>query len=126
MVSEYFWPQLNGMNLEYMLFQQDGTTSHTANVIISLLETKFGERVISRNGPVGWRFDAVKLFPVGLRFMVYANKPGTTDELRMNIAREIAAVLADLCLAIFKNWIQCLDFCKRACGRHAKEIEFHS
>ena len=72
------------------------------------------------------RFDAVRLFPVGLRQMVYANKPATIDELRTNIEREIAAVSADLCLKIVNNWAQRLDFCKRARGGHAKEIEFHS
>ena len=29
---EYFWPQLDDMDLEDMWFQQDGATSHTANV----------------------------------------------------------------------------------------------
>ena len=54
--------------------------------------------------------------------MVYANKPATIDELRTNNEREIAAVSADLCLKIVKNWVQRLDFCKRAHGGHAKEI----
>ena len=58
--------------------------------------------------------------------MVYANKPVTIDELRMNIEREIAAVSVDLCLKILKNWVQRLDFCKRARGGHAKAIELHS
>ena len=50
MITEYFWPQLDDMDLEDMWFQQDGATSHKANVTINLLETKFGERVISWNG----------------------------------------------------------------------------
>ena len=48
------------------------------------------------------------------------------NELRTNIERKIGAVSADLCLKIVKNWIQRLDFCKRARGGHTKEIEFHS
>ena len=54
MITEYFWPQLDDMDLEDMWFQKDGATSYAANVTINLLETKFGERVISRNGQVGW------------------------------------------------------------------------
>ena len=38
--------------------------------------------------------------------MVYANKPATIDELCTNIEGEIAAVSADLCLKIVKNWVQ--------------------
>ena len=68
------------------------------------------------------RFDAVRLFAVRL-LQIYANKPTTFDELRTNIEREIAAVSADLCLKIVKNWVQRL---KRACGGHAKEIELDS
>ena len=52
--------------------------------------------------------------------MVYANKAATIDELRTNIEREIAALLADLCLKMVKNWVQ------RARSDHRKEFEFHS
>ena len=58
--------------------------------------------------------------------MVYAHKPATIAELRTNIERGIAAVSADVCLKILKNWVQRLDFCKRARGGHEKEIEFHT
>ena len=58
--------------------------------------------------------------------MIYANKPATTDELRTNIEREIAAESADLGLKVVKHWVQRLQFCKRTRGSHTKEIEFHS
>ena len=61
-----------------------------------------------------------------VKSMVYTNKPVTIDELRTNIEGEIATVSADLCLKVVKNWVQRLDFCKRARGGHAKEIAFHS
>ena len=48
MITEYFWPQLDDMDLEDMWFQQDGATCHTGNVTNNLWETKFGEHVISR------------------------------------------------------------------------------
>ena len=50
--------------------------------------------------------------------MVYANKP----DLWTNIEREIAAISVDLCLKIVKNWVQRLDFYKRARGGHASFI----
>ena len=68
------------------------------------------------------RFDAVRLFPVRLH-QVYGE---VYNELHTNIKREIAAVSADFCLKIVKNWVQRLDCCKRASGGQAKEIEFHS
>ena len=62
-------------------------TSHTANVTINLLKTKFGERVISRNGPVGWppcvvvRFDAIGLFPIGRFIHEKSQKMGSASGL---------------------------------------------
>ena len=38
MITEYFWPQLDDMDIQ---FQQYGTASHSANVTINLLYTKF-------------------------------------------------------------------------------------
>ena len=91
-----------------MWFQQDGATSHAANVTINLLEIKFGERVISRNGLDGWPPRSCHLTPLGyflwgyVNSMVNANKPVAIDELCTNIERE--AVSANLCLKIVKNW----------------------
>ena len=95
MITEYFWPQLDDMDLELefgaMWFQQNDATSHTANVTINLLETKFGERVISRNGPVAWSPRSCDLMPLDyflwdyVKSMVYANKPATIDEFRTNV-----------------------------------------
>ena len=85
MITEYFWPQLDDMDFEDMWFQHDGGTSHTANVTMKLLETKFGERVISRNGTVGWSPRSCNLKPLEyflwsyVKSMVYANKPAIID-----------------------------------------------
>ena len=105
---------------------------HTANVTINLLETKFGERVISRNSPIGWPLRSCDLAPLeyflwgNIKSMVYANKPATIDELRTNIEPEIAAESADLFLKFVKNWVQRLVYCKSASGALAKEVEFYS
>ncbi len=61
-----------------------------------------------------------------MKSLVYSNKPATICELRANIEREIAGISADLCKRVVENWVQRLDFVKRARGGHAKEIEFHT
>ena len=120
------------MDLGNMWFQQDGATSHTAHVTNALLKTKFDERVISRNGPVNWPPRSCDLTPLDyflwgyVKSLVYVNKPTTLQELRANIEREIAAIPVALCEKVVENWVQRLDFVKRARGGHAKEIEFHS
>ena len=59
-------------SMEDMWWQQDGATSHTVNVSINLLETKFGERVILRNGPVGWPPVSCDLTPLDYFLWGYA------------------------------------------------------
>lgn len=132
MITDYFWPELDGLDITDMWFQQDGATSHTANVTMDLLKSRFGERVISRNWPVEWPPRSCDLTPLDfflwgyVKSLVYSNKPATIEELRANIEREIAGVSANLCEKVVENWVQRLDFCKRARVGHAKEIEFHT
>ena len=73
------------------MFQQNGATSHTARVTIKLLKGKFGERVISTNGPVEWPPRSCDLTPLDfflwdhIKSLVYANKPATLDNLKDNM-----------------------------------------
>ncbi|GFS66172.1 putative DD41D transposase [Trichonephila inaurata madagascariensis] len=68
MIIDYFWPELEYMDLDSMWFQQDDATSHTAHVTIDLLKNKFDERVISRNGPVDWPPRSCDLMPLDFFF----------------------------------------------------------
>ena len=54
MITEFLWPQLDGMDLEDMWFQQDGATCHTARETTDLLREKFPASHISRNGDQNW------------------------------------------------------------------------
>lgn len=132
MITDYFWPELEDMDLDDMWFQQDGATSHTAHATIDLLKSKYGERVISRHGPVDWPPRSCDLTPLDyflwgyVKSLVYANTPTTLEELRANIEREIAAVSAEMCGRVVENWVQRIDRCKRARGGHMNEVEFHS
>ena len=92
----------------------------------------FGERVISRNGPVEWPPRSCDLTPLDfflrghIKSMVYANKPATLDDLKDNIQREIANVPVEMCARVVENWVQRIERCKRARGSHMTNIKFHS
>lgn len=64
MLERYFFQQLHELDISDMWFQQDGATSHTAGTTIELLKSQFGERVISRNGPVDWPPRSCDLTPL--------------------------------------------------------------
>ena len=84
---------------------------HLKRRTIDLLKSKFGERVISRNGPVEWPPRSSDLTPLDLflwghiKSLVYANKPPTLDDLKDNIQREIANVPVEMCARVVENWV---------------------
>ncbi|GFX28381.1 putative transposable element [Trichonephila clavipes] len=54
MITNFFIPELNNHDVQELWFQQDGATCHTARATIDLLKDRFGDRLISRFGPVNW------------------------------------------------------------------------
>ncbi|GFY23942.1 uncharacterized protein TNCV_4896231 [Trichonephila clavipes] len=68
MITNFFIPELNNHDVQELWFQQDGATCHTARATIDLLKDTFGDRLISRFGPVNWppRSNTARLFSVGV------------------------------------------------------------
>ncbi|GFT45192.1 hypothetical protein TNCV_1544431 [Trichonephila clavipes] len=56
--------ELNNHDVQELWFQQDGATCHTARATIDLLKDTFGDRLISRFGPVNWPQDLCDLTPL--------------------------------------------------------------
>ena len=126
MLEDYLWPELDGLDINDMWFQHDGATSRTTRVTIDLLKGKYGERVISRNGPVEWPPRSCDLTPLDfflwghIKSLVYANKPKSLNDLKDKLQREIANVPVKMCARVVGNWVPRIDRCKRA------NIEFYS
>ncbi|GFU74618.1 transposable element Tcb1 transposase [Trichonephila clavipes] len=64
MITNFFIPELNNHDVQEMWFQQDGATCHTARATIDLLKDTFGDRLISRFGPVNWPPSSCDLTPL--------------------------------------------------------------
>ncbi|GFS87190.1 transposable element Tc3 transposase [Trichonephila clavipes] len=54
MITNFFIPELNNHDVQELWSQQDDATCHTARATIDLLKDTFGDRLISRFGPVNW------------------------------------------------------------------------
>ncbi|GFY34105.1 uncharacterized protein TNCV_4983081 [Trichonephila clavipes] len=85
MITNFFIPELNNHGVQELWFQQDGATCHTARATIDLLKDTFGDRLISRFGPVNWPPRSCDLTPLDyflwgyVKSLVYADKPQTLD-----------------------------------------------
>ncbi|GFW69634.1 putative DD41D transposase [Trichonephila clavipes] len=112
------------------LFQQDGATCHTARATIDLLKDTFGDRLISRFGPVNWPPRSCDLTPLDyflwgyVKSLVYADKPQTLDHLEDNIRRVIADIRPQMLEKVIENWTSRLDYIRASRGSHMPEIMF--
>ncbi|GFX71582.1 putative RNA-directed DNA polymerase from transposon X-element [Trichonephila clavipes] len=130
MITNFFIPELNNHDVQELWFQQDGATCHTARAIIDLLKDTFGDRLISRFGPVNWPPRSCDLTPLDyflwgyVKSLVYADKPQTLDHLEDNIRRVIADIRPQMLEKVTENWTSRLDYIRASRGNHMPEIIF--
>ncbi|GFV90643.1 DUF4817 domain-containing protein [Trichonephila clavipes] len=111
-------------------FQQDGSTCHTARATIDLLKDTFGDRLISRFGPVNWPRRSCDLTPLDcflrsyVKSLVYADKPQTLNHLEDNIRRVIADIRPQMLEKVIEHWTSRLDYIPASRGSHMPEIIF--
>ncbi|GFT13802.1 putative LOC100569746 [Trichonephila clavipes] len=111
-------------------FQQDSATCHTARATIDLLKDTFGDRLISRFGPVNWPPRSYDLTPLDyflwgyVKSLVYADKPQTLGHLEDNIRRVIADIRPQMLEKVIENWTSRLDYIRASRGSHMPEIIF--
>ena len=121
---------MDDIDPDEMWFQQDGATCHTATATIDLLKSKFGDKLISRNGPVNWPPRSCDLTPLDyfmwgyVKSLVYADKLATIDALGASIVR----VIRDIRPAVLENWAQNwtsrMRFVKNSRGAHMPRNHF--
>ncbi|GFU16263.1 putative transposable element [Trichonephila clavipes] len=128
MITNFFIPELNNHDVQELWFQQDGATCHTACAPIDLLKDTFGDRLISRFGPVNWPPRSYDLTPLDyflwgyVKSLVYADKPQTLDHLEDNIRRVIADIRPQMLEKVIENWTSRLDYIRASRGSPMPEI----
>ncbi|GFT51400.1 mariner Mos1 transposase [Trichonephila clavipes] len=120
----------NNHDVQELWFQQDGATCHTARATTNLLKDTFGDRLISRFGPVNWPPRSCDLTPLDyflwgyVQSLVYADKPQTLDHLEDNIRRVIADIRPLMLEKVIENWTSRLDSIRASRGSPMPEIIF--
>ncbi|GFV48963.1 putative LOC100569746 [Trichonephila clavipes] len=130
MITNFFIPELNNHDVQELWFQQDGATCHTARATIDLLKDTFGDRLISRFGPVNWPPRSCDLTTLDyflwgyVKSLVYADKPQMLDHLEDNIHRVIADIRPQMLEKVIENWTSRLDYIRASRGSPMPEIIF--
>ncbi|GFW51848.1 uncharacterized protein TNCV_1187801 [Trichonephila clavipes] len=101
-----------------------------ARATIDLLKDTFGDRLISRFGPVNWPPRSCDLIPLDyflwgyVKSLVYADKAQTLDHLEDNIRRVIADIRPQMLEKVIENWTSRLDYIRASHGSPMTEIIF--
>ncbi|GFV73872.1 transposable element Tc3 transposase [Trichonephila clavipes] len=125
-IGPYFFKNDEGHN--ELWSQQDGVTCHTARSTIDLLKDTFGDRLISRFGPVNWRPRSCDLTPLDyflwgyVKSWVYTDKPQKLDHLEDNICRVIADIRPQMLEKVIENWTSRLEDIRASLSSHMPEI----
>ncbi|GFT54915.1 transposable element Tc3 transposase [Trichonephila clavipes] len=104
--------------------------SHSARATIDLLKDTFGDRLISRFGPVNWPPRSCDLTPLDyflwgyVKSLIYAETPQTLDHLEDNIRRVIADIRPQMLEKVIENWTSRLDYIRASRGSPMPEIIF--
>ncbi|GFV47355.1 uncharacterized protein TNCV_4830111 [Trichonephila clavipes] len=130
MITNFFISELNNHDVQELWFRQNGATCHTARATTDVLKDTFGDRLISRFGPVNWSPRSCDLtllhyFLWGyVKSLVYADKPQTLDHLEDNIRRVIADIRPQMLGKVIANWTSRLDYIRASRGSPMPEIIF--
>ncbi|GFX86882.1 uncharacterized protein TNCV_2124291 [Trichonephila clavipes] len=130
MITNFFIPELNNHDVQELWFEQDGASCHTARATIDLLKDTFGDRLISRFGPVNWPPRFCDLTPLDyflwgyVKSLVYADKPQTLDHLEDNIRRVIADIRPQMLEKVIENWTSRLVYIRASRVSPMPEIIF--
>ena len=123
------WPkQANRRNLRRIWFMQDGATPHTTNLVISRLEEKSHDRVISIKRSMHWPAQSLDLNPLDYWFWghgkacVHAVNPSNLQDLMDSV--EIFSLLleeSDIKAAVANIWKR-LRKCQELAGFHFQQF----
>ncbi|GFX55802.1 putative DD41D transposase [Trichonephila clavipes] len=128
MITNFFIPELNNHDVQELWFQQDGATCHTDRATIDLLKDTFGDRLISRFGPVNWPPRSCNLTPLDyflwgyVKSLVYADKPQTLDHLEDNIRRVIADIRPQMLEKVIEIWTFGMDYIRASRGIPTEDV----
>ncbi|GFV34131.1 uncharacterized protein TNCV_3630961 [Trichonephila clavipes] len=129
-IIRYFFKNDEGHNVTVNGAVVPTRRRNTARATIDLLKDTFGDRLISRFGPVNWppRSCYLTLLDYFLwcyvKSLVYADRPQTLDHLEDNIRRVIADIRPQMLEKVIENWTSRLDYIRASRGSHMPEIIF--
>jgi hypothetical protein len=131
MLQQHLLPDLQRyyVDLHEIWFMQDGAPAHRANATLALLETHFGDRIISLGAEVEWPPRSPDLTPCDfflwgfLKQLVYRKRFETIEELKVEITRCAEMISPAMLEATFtRGLIERTNMCLANNGGHFEKF----
>ncbi|GFW96874.1 uncharacterized protein TNCV_2160101 [Trichonephila clavipes] len=126
MITNFFIPELNNHDVQELWFQQDGATCHTARATIDLLKDTFGDRLISRFGPLNWPPRSCDLAPLDYFLWGYKKTNKRLTIWKTTFAVLLPNIRPQMLEKVIENWTSRLDYIRASRGSPMPEIIFKS
>ena len=110
MITDFFVPALDGIDMDNVWFQQDDATCHTPHATIDLLRETFDGGLISRNVDVNWPPRSCDLTQLdyflwgAVKDKCYVHHPEAIDHLKANICDAIDEIRPQTLKEVLENW----------------------
>lgn len=130
MINNFLAPRLNALQIDQVWFQQDGATSHTAQISLQVLRQMFPGRLISSRGDVPWPARSPDLAPCDfflwghLKAEVFKHRPRTLPDLRNAIQEEIGLIPQEMLVRVMQNFRSRIQQCIDSEGHHLRDTLF--
>jgi hypothetical protein len=120
-----FFPELIEEEILYDLFQQDSTTAHNARMSLRTSYDVFGDKIMSSGiwpacSPDLKHCDC--FFWGCLKDKIYNSNPGTEEELKANIRKEIANIPVERLQKVNQKIFRRCEECLRVDGQHFQHL----
>ena len=108
--------------------QQDGAPPHFALIVREFFNLNFNERWIRRRGPLIWPLCSPDLTPPDfllwgyIKYVVFAQRPTTREDLMERIWRACAAISRETLLKTVDGFERRLRLCLQANGEQFEQL----
>lgn len=111
-----------------MIFQHDGAPAHFSREVRNILDARFPERWMGRNGPITWPprspdLNVLDYFVWGhVKNLVEHRRDSTENEVREAIVAAFDTITPEMIHRATRNIIRRAEICVREKGRHFEQF----
>ncbi|KAJ4430404.1 hypothetical protein ANN_22620 [Periplaneta americana] len=121
----------SALQIDQVWFQQDGASSHTAQISLQVLRQIFPGRLISSRGDVRWLALSLDLAPCDfflwgqLKAEVFKHRPRTLSDIRNAIQEEIGLIPQEMLVRVMQKFRSRIGQCIDSEGQHLRDTLFY-